>query len=633
MSRVQKRLSINGTRLPTRVIAIVALDILLLCASLFLAVSVRSQLGDPIGGHFVWDRLIPLVLVALPVMMWRRLAAIHPRYMGLYDLLNIAGVLAMLGLVVRLNESRLRPDMLFYQGWNIPILFLFFSGLFLTGWRLARRIYAVRILHSIGHSAVTRRMLIVGVCDEGEAVYRELSRDPRRETVVVGFVDDNPGLIGQTVHGLPVLSNISDIPGIISKLNVTEIIVADPNCSSSTMSHILTMASDSNVRVRTVPSFAAMIEGGHRALMGAVRDIDVHDLLKRESVNPDPAAPARYIAGERVLVTGGGGSIGSELARQAGRFSPASLIMLGKGEGSIFEIDQEMRQTTALRPIPIICDVRDTQGLEHAFRTQSPSIVFHAAAHKHVPLMESVPIEAIRNNVFGTLNVAQTSMRHHVKKFVLVSTDKAVNPSNVMGATKRVSEMIVQALANRSDTVFAAVRFGNVLGSRGSLVPLIKKQIQRGGPVTITHWDMTRYFMTIPEASDLILQAGAMGREGEIFVLDMEEPVKIVDLIKNLIRTHGLIPGQDIEIKCIGTRPGEKIHEELYFEAEDVTNSDHPKIHKVVSSPIPWEWLKEQLDDLQKICDEGDQDKARTALMELARCKKLIRDGINVSTL
>lgn len=617
-------MSSTKTQLPLRLLVVVALDLLLISLAMLLAHLIRAQLGDQLPGSFVADRLIPLIVVSVPILIWRRLAAIHPRYMGLYDLMNVAGVMTLLGLMIRLNESRLRPELSFFEGWNTVILFMFFGGVFLAGWRLVRRIYAMRVLHSVSQSNCPRRMLIVGACDEGEALYRELSRDPRHDTVVVGFVDDDPSLRGQTLHGLPILSSINELPELIEKHKVNEIMVAKPDILPAEMTRIFRLASKTEARVRTIPSFSAIIHGRAADLVSMARDVDVHDLLRRESVKSDhSAASDSYIGGERILVTGGGGSIGSELARQATKRSPASVTLLGKGEGSIFEIEQELRQTSAIRPTPFVCDVRDPKGIEHVFKTQSPTIVFHAAAHKHVPLMEQVPIEAIRNNVFGTLNVAQAAIRHHSKKFVLVSTDKAVNPGNVMGATKRVSEMIVQALSNQSDTVFAAVRFGNVLGSRGSLVPLIKKQIQRGGPVTITHWDMTRYFMTIPEASELILQAGAMGRNGEVFVLDMGEPVKIIDLISDMIRMHGLVPGQDIEIKCIGVRPGEKIHEELYFAEEDVQPSANPKIHQVASSQIPWEWLKGKIEELGAICDQGDQDKARQALMELAWAKDL----------
>jgi FlaA1/EpsC-like NDP-sugar epimerase len=350
----------------------------------------------------------------------------------------------------------------------------------------------------------------------------------------------------------------------------------------------------------------------------------VTDLLRRDCAVGEASPAMRYLSGERVLITGGGGSIGSELARQVAALAPASLIILGKGENSIFEIHQELRDANVQGCLPVVCDVRDVQALEQVFRQHTPTVVIHAAAHKHVPLMEDVPIEAIRNNVFGTLNLAEVAIRHGVQRFILVSTDKAVKPENVMGATKRVAEMTVSALAGRSETAFATVRFGNVLGSRGSLVPILRRQILAGGPVTLTHPEMTRFFMTIPEAVELILQAGAMGEKGEIFILDMGEPISIVQLATDMIRLHGLVPGEDIEIKYTGIRPGEKLHEELAAENEALLPSQNERISVVRPSvAADWHWLGQQLEDLKQLCDSGDVLAARAALMELAWGKTL----------
>lgn len=614
----------------TRKLIIVGLDLLITAVSLWAAYSVLLEVGvdfsptiGPADTEFWRDRLIPLLAVAALMFVWRRLYAIHPRYMGLYDLLNISFVAGIIALAGRLNEQVLNPSFSISSGWAFPLLGAFLAGSLLCAWRLVRRVQALRLLHSHSRLRRTRRILIVGVHDAGEAVYRELVRDPRHDTVVAGYICDDKDMVKSTVHGLPVLGTPEDIPAIVARESVTEVLITSSNMEPSDLRRVFDYCSNTTARIRILPSFPAMVEG-QQDLVPLIRDIDVNDLLRRDSVRPDKSASEKYISGERVLITGGGGSIGSELARQVAALSPASLVLLGKGEGSIFETEQELSQVSRLRPVPVICDVRDKKSIEAIFKVQYPSVVFHAAAHKHVPLMEHVPIEAIRNNIFGTLNAADAAIKTGAKKFILVSTDKAVRPSNVMGATKRVAEMIVQALAQQSETSFSAVRFGNVLGSRGSLVPLIKKQIQRGGPITITHPEMTRYFMTIPEAAELILQAGAQGGNGEVFVLDMGKPVKIVELIKDIIRMHGLVPSQDIELKYIGIRPGEKIHEELYFEEEDVLSSGHPKIH-LVANPVPirWEWLKGQLEALHQICDSGDQEAARTALMELAWAKNL----------
>ncbi len=340
--------------------------------------------------------------------------------------------------------------------------------------------------------------------------------------------------------------------------------------------------------------------------------------MRREPTQVDPELVSSITTGESVLVTGGGGSIGSELARQVSGLNPAKLILLGKGENSLYEIEQELIQTTNLLPASVVADVRDPKAMEYAFAKHRPTVVFHAAAHKHVPLMQSNPIEAIRNNVFGTLCAVETSIRHGVKRFVLISTDKAVNPTSVMGATKRVAEMVVGAYASTSDTNFAVVRFGNVLGSRGSLIPLLKNQIARGGPVRVTHPDMTRYFMTIPEAVQLILQAGAKGNNGELFILDMGDPVKILDLAYDLIRLHGLVPHQDIEVKFIGPRPGEKLHEELTYSKEALVSTDHAKINMARTAPVDWDWLQRELSVLRELCNNGEQEQAHQFLMEMA---------------
>jgi FlaA1/EpsC-like NDP-sugar epimerase len=600
------------------------LDLLLVAAAMFAASSILySSDFTPSTAQVLVDRVLVVTAIAAPILFWRRLYAIYPRYMGLYDLVNVTLVAGIMAVVARLNEDRLR-DLNITEGWSLPLLFALFICLLLGGWRLIRRIQAMGSIHPVAmRKSRTRKVLIIGATDSGEAVYRELVRDPRHDMAVAGFVDDNAKLHGTTLHGIPVLGSTWDIPKLAQEGEVNEILIALANPSPEEMRRVFDICAETKARIRTLPSIQDYMNPDQN-LLPQIRDVDVNDLLRRDMIKADLTASRKYINGERVLITGGGGSIGSELARQVSGLNPSSLVILGKGEGSVFEIEQELKQTKNMRPVPVVCDVRDRRSIDSVFRQQSPSVVFHAAAHKHVPLMEMVPIEAIRNNIFGTLNVAQASMKAGVKKFILVSTDKAVNPGNVMGATKRVAEMIVSSLSHQSDTEFAAVRFGNVLGSRGSLVPLIKKQIRNGGPVTVTHPDMTRYFMTIPEAAELILQAGAMGGSGEIFVLDMGEPVKIVDLVKDIVRMHGLVPGQDIELKYIGIRPGEKMEEELYFSHEDVKTSSHPKIHMGANPQvISWDWMKIQLEHLNDICESGDQDAARVALMELAWAKNL----------
>jgi FlaA1/EpsC-like NDP-sugar epimerase len=340
--------------------------------------------------------------------------------------------------------------------------------------------------------------------------------------------------------------------------------------------------------------------------------------LRRETVKDEDLSAAKsYVKGARVLITGGGGSIGSELARQVAKLEPLELVLLGKGENSVFEASQDLLRRD-YEAKSVVADIRDRAALETIFETYRPTVVFHAAAHKHVPLMEHNPIEAVKNNVLGTKNVAELAARFGVKKFVQISTDKAVNPTNVMGATKRVAEMIVRSMAQRAETEFAIVRFGNVLGSRGSLVPTLKKQIKDGGPVTLTDARMTRYFMTIPEAVHLILQAGAIGKTGDVFILDMGEPIKIYDLAKELIRLYGLVPDEDMKIEFIGARPGEKLHEELSYATESLEATEYAKIRRIAPTMIDETWLDSEVAWLIDLCAQRDQGQVRGRLMQLA---------------
>jgi FlaA1/EpsC-like NDP-sugar epimerase len=581
---------------------------------------VRFVSEDKIAGDLLRDRILVIGVLSAVILGWKRLWVIQPKYMGVFDIRSIGSVALALGFFARLNEQRLR-NLEWFEGWSMPLLFMFMTLTFLGGWRLLRRIEQNRVSAKDMQGVPARRILIVGANDAGESVFRELVRQVRAVSVV-GYVDEDPTLTGSTVHGLKVYGTVEEIPAIVAEAEVTEILIALPDLGPAELRRIFDICSKTRARVKLVPSFSSLVSG--KPDLSTIRNIDPNDLLRRDQIGVIQEDGLSFLAGERVMITGGGGSIGSEVARQVASFSPASLILLGKGEGSIFEIEQELKHRTPVRPAAVIADVRDPISIGNAIKKYNPGVIFHAAAHKHVPLMEDSPIEAIRNNVFGTLNVLNKAVEAHVKKFILVSTDKAVKPANVMGATKRVAEMIVCARSRVSDVEFAVVRFGNVLGSRGSLVPLICKQIAGGGPVTITHAEMTRYFMTIPEAAQLILQAGSMGRNGEIFVLDMGEPVKIADLIKDIIRMHGLVPEQDIEIKTVGMRPGEKMHEELYFANEKVTASRHPKIWVADQGvEIPWNWLEDQLGQLDEICIAGNPEQARAFLLELAWAKNL----------
>lgn len=424
---------------------------------------------------------------------------------------------------------------------------------------------------------ICKNLLIVGAGEAGVLVAKEIENNQDRlMSTIVGFVDDDPAKKGQYIHNTPILGKREDIPELIKVKQVDEIIIAIPSASKRAVRDIVDICKELKVKLKILPGVFELING--KVSLKKLRDVEIQDLLKREPVDVNLMEIASYLQDKVVLVTGGGGSIGSELCRQILRYKPKELLILGHGENSIFQIYRELKRTMEIPLVPLIGSVQDEGRMEEIFALHKPEVVFHAAAHKHVALMEENPKEAIKNNVFGTRVVSDAASRYGVSHFVLVSTDKAVNPTSVMGATKRIAEMVMQTTARTSNTKFCAVRFGNVLGSRGSVVPIFREQIAAGGPVTVTHPDMVRYFMTIPEAVQLIIQAGAMGQEGEIFILDMGEPVKITDLAEDLIRLSGYEPGKDIEIKFTGMYPGEKLREEILTELEGVSSTKHQKI-------------------------------------------------------
>jgi len=431
-----------------------------------------------------------------------------------------------------------------------------------------------------------RRALIVGAGDTAKLVVKELLANADLGFEPIGFVDDDPNKQNHVLVELPILGPLSAIKTIIERHAVSELIIAMPSAPGDIVRKVVRAGLDCGIPTLTVPSLPELITA--KANGTSLREVEIQDLLRREPVVTDLAAVAELATGETVLITGAGGSIGSELCRQIARLAPSRLVLLGHGENSIFDILHELRADFAdVSLSPVIADVRDRKRIAAIFRAHKPHAVFHAAAHKHVPLMEENVIEAITNNVFGTLNVVDAALEAGCGHFVFISTDKAVRPTSVMGATKRIAEMIVQRAASKHDRNFVSVRFGNVLGSRGSVVPTFLGQIRAGGPVTVTHPEMQRYFMTIPEAVQLVLQAGALGRGGEAFLLDMGEPIRIVDIATDLIRLSGLAVPTDIEIKFTGIRPGEKLYEEMFFSAENVLATDHPKVLRARNGILP----------------------------------------------
>lgn len=490
--------------------------------------------------------------------------------------------------------------------WRVLALTWMLHVFLIGGSRFSWRLYADSRFR-FEKTDVRKRTLIVGAGAAGTMVTRQLMHSHDAELIPVGYVDDQHTKQNLEIYGIKVLGYIKDIPAIVKKHNVENIVLAIPSLSKHEMVDILQVCVASGAKTQQIPRIEDLMTG--KVSVNEIRDVKIEDLLGREEVQLDMKVISENITGKTILVTGAGGSIGSEICRQVMRFSPKQLILLGHGENSIYLIDQELQNIagTGTDIRPIIADVQDRARIFDLVDEYRPDVIYHAAAHKHVPLMEYNPMEAVKNNIFGTKNVAEAADTFGVSNFVLVSTDKAVNPPNVMGATKRFAEMIIQNLAKDSKTKFAAVRFGNVLGSRGSVVPLFKNQIAKGGPVTITDARMTRYFMTIPEASRLVIQAGTLANGGEVFVLDMGEPVKIVDLAKNLIRLSGYSDGE-IEVKETGIRPGEKLFEELMNESERQSDVVFPKIYIGKATPITKHELFSLLDKIPTLAGSELKD-------------------------
>ena len=459
------------------------------------------------------------------------------------------------------------------------------------------------------------RVLIVGAGKAGNMILRELFENPELKKLPIAAVDDDIHKIGKSVFGVPVLGTTEDISTIVERENIDEIIICIANINVKRKREIIDICKNTRAKLKTIPGIYEIIDG--KVNVTKIRDVQIEDLLGREPVKINLSEMDDIIKNKIVMVTGGGGSIGSELCRQIAKYNPRQLIIVDIYENNAYDIQQELirHYQEELNLKVLIASVRDEDKMNTIFENYRPEIVFHAAAHKHVPLMEDSPCEAIKNNVFGTLNVAKLSNKYKVEKFVLISTDKAVNPTNIMGATKRCCEMIIQSLNKTSDTEFVAVRFGNVLGSNGSVVPLFKKQIAEGGPVTVTHEEVTRFFMTIPEAVSLVLQASAMAKGGEIFVLDMGEPVKIIDLARNLIKLSGFEPNVDIKIEVTGLRPGEKLYEEVLMDEEGLQKTSNNQIRIGRPIEIDKAEFKKELNILKRVAD-NDQDEKVDLIMK-----------------
>lgn len=550
---------------------LVLIDSMVVCLTPFLALYIRFD-GN------VSKNLADTVVLLLPAILFVRLVSFYGfglyhrlwRYASLHEILAIVGAVTVSSFILTAFLQAVNtalPRSVHLISWILTIALIGLS-------RICARLWYY--FHPMDSSGCTR-VLIIGAGDAGAMIAREIRQRYFDCKKLIGFIDDDPYKQHKMFYGVKVLGMRQDIKSIVQARQVTEIIIAMPSVGGELIRPIINECKQTGCIVKILPGIYQIIDG--RVIVSRLRDVDLEDLLRRKPVQLNIREIARYLSGRKVLITGAGGSIGSELCRQIASLSPSTLILLGKGENSIYEIDRELREKYPDLSIkPVIADIRDRDRISMIFREFMPEVVFHAAAHKHVPLMEEQAVEAVRNNIFGTKIVAEAAERAGTEIFVMVSTDKAVNPTSVMGATKRVAELIIHHMNQVSETKFVAVRFGNVLGSRGSVVPLFKRQIAQGGPVTVTHPEMRRYFMTIPEATQLVLQAGSMATGGEVFVLDMGEPVKIIDLAQDLIELSGLIPQKDIDIKFTGLRPGEKMFEELLTAEEGTSKTVHSKV-------------------------------------------------------
>lgn len=503
------------------------------------------------------------------------------RYAGATELINIGGATVTIFAVQLLYLYLLDVDL----PRSYPFFYAFFMFVITVAIRFSYRI--MRIINEkrriISKEGTQKKCMIVGAGAAGNAMIKEIESTNYLSMKVCCVIDDNPGCWEKRLRGVPIVGGREQIPGAVEKYEIDEIIIAIPSAKPSQLKEIIEICKETGCKMRTLPAIYQLING--EVNVSKLREIEIEDLLGREPVSVNLDEIMGYVSNKVVMVTGGGGSIGSELARQVASHNPKCLLIVDIYENNAYDIQQELKEKyPKLNLKVLIASVRNTARMDAIFEKYRPQIVYHAAAHKHVPLMEDSPNEAIKNNVFGTYKTALAADKYGTEKFVMISTDKAVNPTNIMGASKRICEMIIQSMNRKSQTDFVAVRFGNVLGSNGSVIPLFKKQIAHGGPVTVTHPDIIRYFMTIPEAVSLVLQAGAYAKGGEIFVLDMGEPVKILDLAKNLIQLSGYRVGEDIEIVFTGLRPGEKMYEELLMSEEGLQDTDNKMIH--IGKPI-----------------------------------------------
>lgn len=616
-------------------IVVIVIDVVIITLTFYLAFWIRSLDERFLFYEYfvIFKQTLPLVTVVylfsfiffgLYKGLWQYASV--KELLRIFKAVAIGSFLTVGGMVFVLNLRGFPRSVYIIH----PLLLFLFVGASRFGGRIFKHISPSSFLLNISD---LKQVILVGAGDAGEMIVRESLRHPENGYRVVGFVDDDPEKVNKDIHGVKILGPIETLPEMVKRKSVDEIVITIPSASREQIRRIIDVCNETRIPFKITPSLSDVIGG--KVTFNQVRKVEVKDILSREAVKLDLEGISHYISGKRILITGAGGSIGSELCRQLSRFNPELLILFGRGEFSLYNTERELRERyPSLAVTPVIANIRDESRTRAVLNYYKPDVIFHVAAHKHVPLMEANPCEAIKNNVVGSKILMEAAEVYDVKRFVLISTDKAVNPVNFMGVSKRIAELLLQSMAKRNRCKFSAVRFGNVLESRGSVVPLFKQQITNGGPITITHPEVTRYFMTVSEAAQLVIQAGAMGEGGEIFVLNMGDPVKIIDLARDLIRLSGFEPETDIKIKVSGLRPGERMHEKLVAEGEKVQATQHEKILIIKPNEVEVKKLSEAVRELEKLAVEEDIQGLVKKIREIVpefnhqtRTKKLKRIG------
>ena len=625
-------IDMNNRYINTNFLIVVCADLVFLTAALYTAFLIRFEFIVP---SYFLESLVEMLPYALSI----KLACLYFfdlyrgmwRYTSVSDLINIIKAATLSSLIIAAFIA-FKTRFIGYSR-SVFLIDWFLTIIFISGFRLAIRIFFESYTRETksdkprpSFSGIfnkrrknAKNLLIIGAGDCGEKIFREIQNNSTLPYRIVGFLDDNRNKIGRKIHGVPVLGQVSEISAAIKKVNADEVLIAIPSATGEQMRKIVELCKTGDIPFKTVPGYGELIHG--RVSVKSIRDVAYRDLLGRAVVKLDEKGIEAYIGGNSIMVTGAGGSIGSELCRQICRFNPGKIILYERAESPLFEIDLELKRNFSEIPIvAILGDILDSSHLKKTLVAHRPQTIFHAAAYKHVPMLEMHPWKAFDNNIRGTANLLEAIEPFGIERFVFVSTDKAVRPTNVMGASKRVAEMLIQCHCHDENTVtkYAIVRFGNVVGSVGSVVPLFRKQIELGGPVTVTHPEVTRYFMTIPEACQLILQAGALCTDQvEVFVLDMGQPVKIAEMARDLIRLSGFEPDADIKIEYIGLRPGEKLYEELITEGEDIVRTSHNKIMALRGEMCRLSQINGKVEKLARMAMEQDAEKIKATLKEI----------------